>query len=109
MELFVVMDKSILGRGVFGVFSSIEKARSFSEDLYRDVHFHSEVKACSIIGEALSSGSVYAAHLYDHFYDTHIFDGIYSQSTVAYDAVGRKGLIIRFVIDFPEDKEILTW
>jgi len=92
-----------------GSFPTLKKARSFSEDLYRDVHFPSEVKACSIIGEALPSGSVYAAHLYDHFYDTHIFDGIYSQSTVAYDAVGRKGLIIRFVIDFPEDKEILTW
>jgi len=108
MELFVVMDKSILGRGVFAVFSSIEKAQSFSDDLYRTTHFHSEVKVCPIIGGHDTSGRVFAAHFYDHFYDTHVFDGLYSEDVLAYDAVGNKGLIMRFIIDSPEDKEILT-
>ncbi|MDD3845647.1 MAG: hypothetical protein PHC90_04730 [Syntrophorhabdaceae bacterium] len=108
MELFVVMDKSILGRGVFAVFSSPEKAQSFSEDLYLNTRFRSEVKACSIIGETGASGTVWAAHTYDHFYDTHVFDGIYSDSNLAYDAVGKKGLIIRFIIDSPEDREIIA-
>lgn len=108
MEFYIVMDKSILGRGVFGVFSSHEKALLFSEDLYRNTRFQSDVKACSIIGEPDPSGRVYAAHLYDHFYDTHVFDGIYSESTLAYDAVGMKGLIIGFIIDSPEDKEIIA-
>ncbi|NLT23011.1 MAG: hypothetical protein GXX82_08195 [Syntrophorhabdus sp.] len=108
MELFVVMDRSILGRGVFAVFSSIEKARSFSDDMYRNTSFQSEVKTCTVIGGPDPSDRVYAAHFYDDFYDTHVFDGIYSESNLAYDAVGRKGLIIRFVIDSPEDREIVA-
>jgi hypothetical protein len=108
MELFVVMDRSILGRGVFAVFSSIEKARSFSDDMYRNTQFQCEVKACPLIGGSDVPGRVYAAHFYDDFYDTHVFDGIYSESNLAYDAVGGKGLIIRFVIDSPEDKEIIA-
>ena len=108
MEFYIVMDKSILGRGVFGVFSSQKKALSFSEDLYRNTRFQSDVKACSIIGEPDPSGIVYAAHVYDHFYDTHVFDGIYSQNALAYVAVGMKGLIIRFIVDSPEDKKIVA-
>ncbi len=108
MELFVVMDRSILGRGVFAVFSTIERAQSFSDVLYRNTRFQSEVKACPIIGGLGDPDRVYAAHFYDDFYDTHVFDGIYSDSNLAYDAVGRKGLIIRFVIDSPEDKEIIA-
>lgn len=108
MELFVVMDSSILGRGVFAVFSSIERARSFSDDMYRNTRFRSEVKTCPVIGGSSSRDRVYAAHFYDDFYDTHVFDGIYSESDLAYDAVGTKGLIIRFVIDSPEDREIVV-
>jgi len=108
MELFVVMDRSILGRGVFAVFSAFEKARSFSDELYRTTSFQSEIRACPLIGGQGSSGWVYAAHSYDDFYDTHIFDGIYSENDLAYDAVGGKGLIIRFIIDSPEHKEIIT-
>ena len=103
MELFVVMDKSILGRGVFGVFSSMEKAQSFIESF----KFHSIVVTSSLIGAYEESGKIYAAHTYDHFYDTHIFDGIYSQSEVAYEAVGQKGLIIEFIIDLPDEKKII--
>jgi len=108
MELFVVMDRSILGRGVFGVFSSYENARSFGDGLYRQTHFQNDIKVCAVIGTTDPSGQVYAAHNYDDFYDTHIFDGIYSEHPLAYDAVGKKGLIIRFAIDSPDDKEILT-
>jgi hypothetical protein len=108
MELFVVMDRSILGRGVFAVFSSLEKARSFGDDMYQSTNFQCEVKACPVIGGSGVPDKVYAAHFYDDFYDTHVFDGIYSESDLAYDAVGRKGLIIRFVIDSPDDREIVA-
>lgn len=108
MELYVVMDRSILGRGVFGIFSSYENARSFSDGLYSRISFQSDIKAFEMIGAPDPSGHVYAAHLYDHFYDTYVFDGIYSQRLLAYEAVGEKGLIIRFFIDSPDDKEIIT-
>ena len=104
MELFVVMDKAMLGRGVFGIFSSMEIAQSF----VRDLTFHSLVLAFPIIGVYEGSGKIYAAHAYDNFYDTHVFDGIYSRSDLAYDAVGQKGLIIEFVIDLPEKKKIVV-
>jgi len=107
MELFVVMDKSMLGRGVFGVFSSFEKALSFSDKLYRDTRFHSEIRTCAVIGKNYCSGTVYAAHSYSDLYDTHIFDGIYSEHSLAYDAIGNKGLLIRFVIDSPDDKKVI--
>ena len=108
MEIFVVMDRSMLGRGVFGVFSDHEKAAAFSDDLYRRTNFPSEIRACTLIGELGHLNQIYAAHSYNDFYDTHIFDGIYSEQPLAYDAVGTKGLIIRFVIDLPEMKEIIT-
>ena len=101
MELFVVMDKSILGRGVFGIFSNMEKAQLFIASF----SFHSLVLACELIGDYDGSEKIYAAHTYDHFYDTHVFDGIYSQSELAHEAVGQKGLIIEFVIDLPIDNK----
>jgi hypothetical protein len=104
MELFVVMDKATLGRGVFGIFSRIEVAESFVKGLT----FHSMVLAFPLIGPLDGSGKIYAAHAYDNFYDTHIFDGIYSQSEVAYEAVGQKGLIIEFVLDIPGEKKIIV-
>ncbi|MBP1747484.1 MAG: hypothetical protein H6Q52_23 [Deltaproteobacteria bacterium] len=104
MELFVVMDKSMLGRGVFGVFSSREKAQLFIESF----EFHSLVEASPLIGTWDESGKIYAAHTYDHFYDTHVFDGIYSQCELAYDVVGQKGLIIEFIIDLPDEKKIIV-
>lgn len=104
MELFIVMDKAFLGRGVFGIFSSLDRAQSFIEEL----KFHSVVLACPLIGTYGGSGKIYAAHSYDNFHDTHIFEGIYSQNELAYDAVGYKGLIIEFVIDLPGEKKILA-
>lgn len=103
MELFVVMDKSLLGRGVFGIFSSLEKAQLF----IKDFEFHSRVVASPLVGAYDGSGKIYAAHMYDNFYDTHVFDGIYSRSEFAYDAVGQKGLIIEFMIDLPDEKKIV--
>jgi hypothetical protein len=104
MELFVVMDKSILGRGVFGIFSSMEKARIFIENF----NFHCLVVASPLIGPYKGTGKIYAAHSYDHFYDTHIFDGIYCSGELAYDAVGQKGLVIEFIIDLPDEKQIIS-
>jgi len=104
MELFVVMDKAFLGRGAFGIFSSLDKAQSFMDDL----KFHSLVRTFPLIGAYEGPGKIYAAHSYDHFHDTHVFEGIYSQSELAYDAVGQKGLIIEFVIDLPGEKKIIA-
>ncbi len=104
MELFVVMDKALLGRGAFGIFSSLDKAQSFIEELT----FHSVVLAFPLIGAYVGPGKIYAAHSYDNFYDTYVFEGIYSQSELAYDAVGQKGLIIEFVIDLPGEKKIIA-
>lgn len=104
MELFVVMDKATLGRGVLGIFSSREKAHVFVESMA----FHSLVAVCPLIGAYDGSAKIYAAHTYDNFYDTHMFDGIYSASDLAYEAVGQKGLIIEFVIDIPEEKKIIA-
>ena len=104
MELFVVIDKAMLGRGVFGVFSTMEKAQSFIESL----EFHSLVLKSLLVGACGESRKIYAAHTYDVFYDTHVFDGIYSSSELAYEAVGQKGLIIEFVIDIPDEKRIVT-
>lgn len=93
----------MLGRGVFGIFSSMEKAMEFIGSF----QFHCLVLAFPLIGAYDESGKIYAAHIYDNFYDTHVFDGIYSQSELAYEAVGQKGLIIEFVIDLPDEKKIV--
>jgi hypothetical protein len=104
MELFVVMDKATLGRGALGIFSNREKADVFIESM----EFHSLVAVCSLIGAYDGSGKIYAAHTYDTFYDTHMFDGIYSENELAYEAVGQKGLIIEFMIDLPGEKKIIA-
>jgi hypothetical protein len=109
MEFFIVMDKAMLGQGVFGIFSTVEKAELFSEELYRNEHFHSRIITSSLVGiHGETVSLIYAAHLHDNFYDTHIFDGIYTDDDLAYEAVGDRGLILQFVIDCPESKKIIV-
>lgn len=108
MEFFIVMDKATLGQGVFGVFSTMQKAQVFSEELYRLKHFHSQIITGSLVGSDDEHISVvYAAHLHDTFYDCEIFDGIYAHDDLAYDAVGDRGIIIEFVIDRPESRKLI--
>ena len=108
MELFVVEDKAFLGRGVFGVFSTEEKAETFAEDFAREQNHLCAVRRLSLIGLKTDGDTVFAAHAYNSFYDTFVVDGIYSGASLALDAVGRKGLVIRFRIDAPEDNEIVS-
>jgi hypothetical protein len=39
----------------------------------------------------------------------HTFDGLYAVLELAFDAVGEKGLIVEFVVDEPEKKEIKVY
>jgi hypothetical protein len=36
----------------------------------------------------------------------HTLDGLYAESELAFEAVGERGLIVEFVIDIPEKKQI---
>ncbi|MEN6617462.1 MAG: hypothetical protein ABFD12_12975 [Syntrophorhabdus sp.] len=108
MEFFIVMDKATLGQGVFGIFSTMQKAEVFSAELYREKHFHSQIVISSLVGSHDEGITVvYAAHLHDTFYDCEIFYGIYSHNDLAYDAVGDRGLIFQFVIDRPESRKLV--
>ena len=44
MKLFVVMDKMILGKGVFGVFTTQDNALSFMEDFEQKTSNMCEIK-----------------------------------------------------------------
>jgi len=48
----------------------------------------------------------FAAHTYDVLYAMHTLDGLYAKPELAFDAVGEKGLVVEFIIDVPEKKEI---
>jgi hypothetical protein len=106
MELFVVLDKAFLGRGVFGIFSNREKAEKFVTDLQEETSHTCAISSLPVIGNGGHGETVFAAHVYNHLYDTFVFDGIYAKEAFAYDAVGHKGLIIRFTVDSPGDREI---
>jgi hypothetical protein len=107
LELFVVLDKAFLGRGVFGVFSTIEKAEAFAEVLFEETHQLCSTTRCTVMGLEEYGETVYAAHLYNDLYDTYVVDGIYAKAAFAFDAVGDKGLIIRFKVDSPDEREIV--
>lgn len=104
MEAFIVSDAMIFGKGVFGVFSTIEKAVCFKEEFEKKSKYFCEVKKVSVIGAFALPNNVFAAHTYDGLYDIHTFDGLYARPELAFDAVGEKGLVVEFVIDVPEKK-----
>lgn len=107
LKVFVVMDKSIMGRGVFGVFSSMERATAFWEDLTTGDRNLLEVKTLGVTGVCDSGTCVYVAHIYEDLYDVQVFDGIYATSFLARDASGPKGMIVEFVVDSPGTKKTL--
>lgn len=106
MEVFVVRDAMIFGKGVFGVFSSLEKASSFKEEVEKESKYFCEINRLTVIGTYQFPGNVFAAHTYDLLYDMHTLDGLYANSEIAFEAVGERGLIVEFVIDIPEKKQI---
>ena len=109
MKLFVVADKMILGKGVFGIFTTHENALTFMDDFERKTSNMCEIKQWSLIGTLAERTHVYAAHVYDDLHGVYIPDGIYVELDDAYEAVGQKGLIIRIAIDVPDDSTIVNF
>lgn len=100
------MDAMILGKGVFGIFSTVEKAQVFKDQFEASTAFGCQVRRISVIGGCGSPKSILAAHSYEQIYDSHIFEGLYAEVLLARDAVGEKGLIVEFVIDAPQSKQV---
>lgn len=107
MELYVVIDRAFLGKGVFAVFSTREKAEDFVGRFERETANLCDIMKMGVTGLRVSEDSVFAAHAYNDLYDTFFFDGIYDDIFVAYEAVGSKGLIVRCVIDGSDEREIV--
>lgn len=108
MKLFVVADKMILGKGVFGVFTTHENALRFMEDFEQRTSNMCEIKEWPVIGFSGEQTHVFAAHTYNDLYDVYTPDGIYIELDDAYEAVGHKGLIIKIEIDLPEGNTIIN-
>jgi hypothetical protein len=106
VDVYVVSDAMIFGKGVFGIFSTLEKAACFKEELEKENNYSCEIKKLTIRGAYEFPGNIFAAHTYDLLYDVHTLDGIYAKQDFAVEAVGDKGLIVEFVIDIPEKKQI---
>ena len=107
MDVLVVIDKMILGRGVIGVFSTHEKARDYMEEPRNLVCSIAEIKRLTVIGAAEKEDTIFAAHNYDSLFDSYTFEGLYTKLDYALDAVGVNGLTMEFVVDMPESKKII--
>jgi hypothetical protein len=106
LDAFIVSDAMIFGRGVFGIFSTLEKAVCFKEEFEKESKYFCEIKKLTVIGTYEFPSNIFAAHTYDVLYDMNTLDGLYAKPELAFDAVGEKGLVVEFVIDVPEKKAI---
>jgi hypothetical protein len=106
VDVFVVRDAMIFGKGVFGIFSTLEKATSFKDEFENESKYFCEINKLSVIGSYEFPDNVFAAHTYDLLYDIHTLDGVYAEQELAFEAVGDRGLIVEFAIDMPEKKQI---
>jgi hypothetical protein len=114
LELFAIMDKAFLGRGVLGIFSDFAGAESYlRECMAVDVPL-CEIRSLRVIdpwgpGAAAASptGFVFAAYMYDQLHDQTVFEGLYPDALCAREAVGDSGLVVRFLIDAPDAREII--
>jgi len=106
MDVFVVSDAMIFGKGVFGIFSTLEKAICFKEEFEKESKCFCEIKQLTTIGTYNFPGNIFAAYTYDLLYDMNTLDGLYAESEIALEAVGERGLIIEFVIDAPGKQKI---
>lgn len=107
MKLYVVADKMILGKGVFGVFTTYENALNFMDDFERRTSNMCEIRQLPVIGVFAEHTHVYAAHTYNDLYDVYTPDGIYIELDDAYEAVGHKGLIVKIEVDEPKNNVII--
>jgi hypothetical protein len=101
-----VSDAMIFGKGVFGIFSTLEKAVCFKEEFEKESKYFCEVKKLTVVGAYELLGNLFAAYTYDALYDMHTLDGLYTKLEQAFEAGGEKGLIVEFVIDVPEKKRL---
>jgi len=106
MDVYVVSDAMIFGKGVFGVFSTFEKALCFKEEFEKESKYFCEIKQLTTIGSYNFPGIIFAAYTYDLLYDMHTLDGLYADSELALEAAGERGLINEFVIDVPGKQKI---
>lgn len=106
MELFVLMDSAFFGRGVFGIFTCSDLAKEY-RDKMNDIFCQWEIRRFNLIGDKTEHGLVYVAYLYHELYDLYSLDGIYANEEDAKDAVGNRGMVVEFRIDFPSHKRLI--
>jgi hypothetical protein len=106
MRVFSVRDKAWLGRGIFALFSDIEKAKRFLDRSSGIVRQCGEVAELTIVikGDGHGPITVFAAYLYDDLHDSHIFDGLYEDADMARDVAGDKGHVVELMIDSPDEQ-----
>jgi hypothetical protein len=107
VELFVVADEMLMGQGVFGIFSTIEKAKTFMESLVLRTGFRCAINNLEVVGSEACCTTVCVAYNHDTIHDVYLLDGLYAIAWDAYDATGDRGLIVEFVVDSPEQKRII--
>jgi hypothetical protein len=107
MDAYAVCDAMIFGKGVFGVFSTIEKALHFKSEAEKEGRHVCEIKQLTITGPYEFPGNIFAAYIYDLLYDMYTLDGLYAKFEIASDAAGKRGLIDEFIIDIPGKKKVI--
>jgi hypothetical protein len=105
LQLFVVMDPALFGKGVFAVFSDQERAAAYGESQTRESPA-CEVRSMTAMGGRCEKNRVFAAHTYDGMYDVFVLDGLYVEPLDAEEAAGDNGLVIEFEIDRGVRKQI---
>ncbi len=99
MDVFVVLDKAYFGKGVFGIFSSADRAEAHVEVFGNAWGCTCEVRRFSLEGSLDPSGTVFAAFTHDSLYDVYVFDGVYTGAVAAYAAADKNGLVAELVLD----------
>ena len=107
MEVFVVADEMIMGRGVFGIFSTPEKAGTFLTDFELREGNRCAITKLKVFGGDRLLTRVCAAYNHDCLHDVYLLDGIYAEPDDAREATGDRGMIVEFAIDAPEEKRII--
>jgi hypothetical protein len=107
MEVFVVADEMIMGQGVFGIFSTHERARAFLDGPESRDGFRWAIIKMKVFGGNELLTRVCAAYNHDCLHDVYLLDGIYAEPPDAREATGDRGMIVEFAIDAPEEKRTI--